>query len=131
MDLCPTCGALVDWDAEADRRCRGCGEEIEMSDAVLAVMKDLAETFPDVAPERIRQVCDEMIAQWYARADRDTESVLDALTACEADGCRTITAIYVVRDGRRICSACRKAERQAARDAAGITATHGPELPRW
>lgn len=102
-----------------------------MSDVVLAVMKDLAETFPDVAPERIRAICDELLAQWYARADSDTESVLDALTACEADGCRTITAVYVVvRDGRRICSVCRKAEKQAERDAERIAATHGPEMRR-
>lgn len=133
-DFC-ACGALVDWDAEDARRCRGCGEEIEtMSDAVMGsdlfekVKGDMLAAFPGVAPDMVRQIADEFLAQIVARADTSAERALDSLVVCQDDGCSTITGDAREYDDKRVCPKCCRASVQADREASAIAATHGPEI---
>lgn len=134
-DFCSRCGALVDWDAEADRRCRGCGEEIEVNkpvvmhaDLVELVKGELVATFSGVAPETVAKIADEFLSMIVQQADTSAERALDSLAVCQDDGCSTITADAREHDGKLLCPGCYRATKKAALEASGIAATHGPEV---
>lgn len=101
-----------------------------MSDVVDSVAMELVMGFPSVDPATVKQIASEFLAILGARADRDTRAALEALTACEDDGCITITALAREHDGRQKCPVCYRASKREERDAERIAATHGPEMRR-
>ena len=96
-----------------------------MSDVIDAVKDELAAGFPSVSPEMVADIASEFLAILENCADAETKALFRDLVACKGEGCLRVTAF--AWDG--LCSACHRARRRAQLDAAGIEATHGPELP--